>query len=92
MKKVRSVFYDLYSPSEALVMEMKADLLIQILTTVKDRKLSQKDLQRLLDVPQPRVSELLNEKITSMSIEKLVGYLQKLGVTTSLSFKKKRAS
>lgn len=91
MKKIRSVFYDLYSPSEALVMEMKADLLIQILSTVKARKLSQKDLQQLLEIPQPRVSELLNEKISSMSIEKLVGYLQKLGVTTSLSFKKKRA-
>ena len=37
------------------------------------------DLEKVLDQPQPRVSELLNGRISTMSIEKLLDYLQRLG-------------
>ncbi len=34
---------------------------------------------------QPRISELLNGKISKMSAEKLVGYLSRLGVEIRIS-------
>ena len=77
---VGSVFDDLgFGPQEALALKMKADLYRSVLGIIKKQGYSQRDLQRLLDQPQPRISELLNGKISKMSIEKLLGYLGLLG-------------
>jgi predicted XRE-type DNA-binding protein len=88
MKKEKSVFQDLgFSKSETVALAFKADLYSKILTVIKVRKISARELEKILDVPQPRVSELLNGKLSGMSIEKLLTYLEKLGVVTSASFK-----
>jgi len=41
-----------------------------------------------LDQPQPRISELLNGKISKMSAEKLAGYLSRLGIEIKISARK----
>lgn len=93
MKKTKSVFNDIgFSEQEALALTFKADLYGKILDVVEKQKIKPRDLEKLLDVPQPRVSELLNGKMSSLSIEKLLSYLEKMGVDASVSFKKKRAS
>lgn len=56
---------------------------------IETKKLSQKELIKKLKVPQPRISELMHGKISSLSIEKLVSYLEALGVVTSVQFKNK---
>jgi predicted XRE-type DNA-binding protein len=52
---------------------------------VKKRKLRPRQLEKILDQPQPRISELLNGKISKMSAEKLAGYLSRLGVEIKIS-------
>lgn len=80
-----SVFDSLgFSESESAALKIKADLYRELLQLVKQYGLSQRDLQRILDQPQPRISELLNGKISMMSIEKLVNYLDRLGAHASV--------
>ena len=93
MKKNRPVFYDIgFNEQEALALTVKADLYAKILDVVEKQKIKPRELERMLDVPQPRVSELLNGKMSSLSIEKLLSYLERMGIEASLSFKKKKAS
>jgi predicted XRE-type DNA-binding protein len=46
---------------------------------VKQRKLTPRQLEMVLDVPQPRVSELINGKISRMTADPLAKYLYRLG-------------
>lgn len=93
MKKNKSIFHDLgFSEQESISLTLKADLHSKILEVIGKQKLKPRELEKILDVPQPRISELLNGKISAMSIEKLISYLEKLGILTSVSFKIKRAS
>ncbi len=83
-----NIFEDLgFSPDEAAVLRMKTAMHMEIMRVVEERGLSRRDLERLLDVPQPRVSELLSGKISKMTADKLTKYLHRLGrqveVTTS---------
>jgi predicted XRE-type DNA-binding protein len=53
-----------------------------MLRVIKKRKYKTRDLEKILDQPQPRISEILQGKINSISIEKLIMYLQMLGIKT----------
>jgi predicted XRE-type DNA-binding protein len=74
-----------FSPEEAAAIKLKASLHAEILLIVKKRKLRPRQLEKILDQPQPRISELLNGKISKMSAEKLAGYLSRLGVEIKIS-------
>ncbi|MBN1566294.1 MAG: XRE family transcriptional regulator [Acidobacteria bacterium] len=74
-----------FSPEEAAAIKLKASLHAEILLIVKKRKLRPRQLEKILDQPQPRISELLNGKISKMSAEKLAGYLSRLGVEIKVS-------
>ncbi len=77
-----------FSPEEAAAVKLKASLHAEILRVVEKRKLRSRDLEKILDQPQPRISELLNGKISKMSAEKLAGYLSRLGVEIKISARK----
>ena len=77
-----------FSPEEAAAIKLKASLHAEILRVVERRKLRARELERILDQPQPRISELLNGKISKMSAEKLAGYLSRLGVEIKISARK----
>jgi predicted XRE-type DNA-binding protein len=77
-----------FSPEEAAVIKLKASLHAEIMRLVEKRKLKARELEKILDQPQPRVSELLSGKISNMSAEKLVGYLSRLGVEIKVSARK----
>lgn len=85
-----SVFESLgFSEDESVSLKMKAEIFDEIVATVQKEGYSSKELQGILGVPQPRVSELMNGRISKVSIEKLIGYLQSLGkVPTKIKFKK----
>ena len=86
------VFKDIgFDDAESQILEMKSTLLNQILQIVEQEGYSQKDLQEILSVPQPRVSELLNGKMSTMGMEKLIVYLVKLGCAPTWNFKCKKA-
>lgn len=78
MKTKGDVFDAIFSPEEAIVVKLKADLYEAILKAAKHY--TTKELQVILHEPQPRVSELLNGKLGSKSIEKLLHYAQRLGI------------
>jgi predicted XRE-type DNA-binding protein len=73
-----------FSPEQATTLKFKADLYQAILKHA--RKYSQKQLQVILAEPQPRVSELLNGKIASKSVDKLLYYAGRLGIEAKARF------
>ncbi len=77
-----------FSPEEAAAIKLKASLHAEILRVVEKRKLKARELEKILDQPQPRISELLNGKISKISAEKLAGYLSRLGVEIKISARK----
>ena len=102
MKKTRkkpasagNVFEDLgFSPEESRVFALKAQLAALIIRAAGERKLTQKDLGKLWEVPQPRVSEVMTGKLNLISIERLIEFLGALGVEIDIRIKssRKRAS
>jgi predicted XRE-type DNA-binding protein len=74
-----------FSPEEAAAIKLKASLHAEILRVVEKRKLKARQLEKILDQPQPRISELLGGKISKMSAEKLAGYLSRLGIEIKIS-------
>src|SRR5438876_10255109 len=73
-----------FSPEQATALKFKAQLYQAILKVAK--KYSQKELQKILGEPQPRVSELLNGKIANKSVDKLLHYAGRLGIETKAKF------
>jgi predicted XRE-type DNA-binding protein len=77
MRKGRNVFEDLgFSPREAAALVIKTRLHARIVRCA--RRYSQTQLQRILNEPQPRVSDLLRGKIAKFSLETLVSYAEAL--------------
>ena len=77
-----NVFFDIgFSPENALALKFKAKILIAILDEVKRKKYRQTQLVKVLDEHQSVVSNLLHGKITHMSIEKLLIYADRLGLS-----------
>ncbi len=75
-----NVFEDLgFSSEEAAVLRVKTSLHIEILKAIEKQKLTPRQLEKLLDIPQPRVSELLSGKISRMTADRLTKYLYRLG-------------
>ena len=84
-----NVFDDLgFSPEQATALKFKAELYQAILKY--SRKYSQKELQKILGEPQPRVSELLNGKIANKSVDKLLYYAGRLGIEAKTRFSQTR--
>jgi predicted XRE-type DNA-binding protein len=73
-----------FPPEQATILKFKAGLYQAILKHA--RKYSQKQLQVILAEPQPRVSELLNGKISSKSVDKLLYYAGRLGIEAKARF------
>ena len=78
-----SVLDDLgFSPEKAAILKMKAEMLRALLRVAKGY--TPKDLESVLDEPQPRISEFLHGKISSVSVEKLATYAFRLGGRPSI--------
>jgi predicted XRE-type DNA-binding protein len=85
------VFLDLgFSPEEAAILRMKTQLHIEIMRAIEKNGLTPRQLEKVLDVPQPRVSELLNGKISRMTADLLAKYLYRLGREVEMKTKTTR--
>lgn len=88
MKKNKPVFHDLgFNKYQSVLLTLKSDLYSKLLEIIRKQNLKPRDLEKIFDVPQPRISELFNGKISSLSLEKLISYLGKLGVGVTITFK-----
>jgi predicted XRE-type DNA-binding protein len=73
-----------FSPKQATALKFKAELYQAVLKHA--RKYSPRELQVILAEPQPRVSELLNDKIANKSVDKLLHYAGRLGIEATARF------
>ncbi|HWG20365.1 MAG TPA: helix-turn-helix transcriptional regulator [Terracidiphilus sp.] len=73
-----------FSRSEATALKIKADLLDAIRGEIEKRNYTQRQLVDILDEHQPAVSNLMRGRITQVSIEKLLRYSDRLGMSARL--------
>lgn len=79
-KKFESVFDAIAdSPEEALNMKLRANLIHEIRAKVAAAGWTQTETAHQLGITQPRVSDLLNGKLSKFSLDALVKILARLG-------------
>ena len=86
-----NVFEDLGTavPEEDLV---KSELVLRIIRIVNRRSLKQSQVAKILRIPQPKVSSLLNGRLYGFSIDKILMFLTKLDRDINIVVKRKDPS
>ncbi len=80
-----NVFIDLgYSPDEAAILQMRADLMANLRKLIKDRKLTQARAAKIMGISQSRVSDLTRGKWEKFSLEMLITLATRAGMQVSL--------
>lgn len=96
LKMTRStgnVFRDLgFSPDEAEHLRIRSDLLLQLQKAVKSQGLKQAEAAKLLDVTQPRVSDLMRGRLDLFSVDTLIDMLARLGIRVRVVFSSSKRS
>ena len=81
-----NVFADLgFEPEEALNLRVRSDLMIEISKLIQDRGLTQTAAAGLLQVTQPRISDLVRGKIDRFSVDSLIEMLGHAGVDVTFT-------
>jgi predicted XRE-type DNA-binding protein len=84
-----SVLDELYlDEQDRLELKLKADLHLDILKLIRRKKFTPRQLEKVFDVPQPRVSELLRGKLSLLSVSRLLYYAYLLGAQAQVRLKK----
>ncbi len=87
------VFEDLgFTAEDAAILQLKTQLHIEIMRAIRQQKFSPRQLEKVLDVPQPRVSDLVTGKISRMTADLLTKYLYRLGREVTMKTKTSRAA
>lgn len=80
-----NTFADLgFSPEEAAILQMRADLMAQLRKIIKTRRLTQAKAAKLLSVSQSRVSDLVRGKWEKFSLEMLITLATRAGVRVTI--------
>jgi len=85
-----NVFADLGlpNPEERLA---KAELALQINRLIKQKKLTQIEAAKLLDIDQPKISLLVQGKLSGFSLERLFKFLNLLGQDITIKVSKTKS-
>ena len=85
IKSSANVFIDLgYSPDEAAVLQMRADLMADLRKFIKAKRLTQAKAAEILGVSQSRVSDLIRGKWERFSLEMLITLSTRAGMRVTL--------
>ncbi len=80
-----NIFRDLGSSAEeAAILQMRADLMIQLRKVIKTKKLTQAKAVKLLGVSQSRVSDLVRGKWEKFSLEMLITLATRAGLHSTV--------
>ena len=80
-----NVFIDLgYSPDEAAILQMRADLMADLRKFIKAKRLTQAKAAEILGVSQSRVSDLIRGKWEKFSLEMLITLATRVGMRVTL--------
>ena len=84
-KSSGNVFVDLgYSPDEAAIFQMRADLMGDLRKFIKAKRLTQAKAAQILGVSQSRVSDLMRGKWERFSLEMLITLATRAGIRVTL--------
>lgn len=72
-----------FNEEQALVLKLKSEIHEGILSLIEHHKYSARDLESILEIQQPRVSELMRGKLNTLSVARLLLYVKKLGGAAS---------
>ena len=85
VKSSGNVFIDLgYSPEEAAILQMRADLMADLRKLIRTRKLTQTKAAEIFGISQSRVSDLTRGKWERFSLEMLVILATRAGLHVTL--------
>jgi predicted XRE-type DNA-binding protein len=85
VKSSGNVFIDLgYSPDEAAILQMRADLMADLRKFIKTKRLTQAKAAEILGVSQSRISDLIRGKWEKFSLEMLITLATKAGMHVTL--------
>ncbi|MEN6489476.1 MAG: helix-turn-helix transcriptional regulator [Smithella sp.] len=80
-----NVFVDLgYSPDEAAILQMRADLMADLRKFIKTKKLTQTEAAKIFGVSLSRVSDLIAGKWEKFGLEMLITLVTKAGKHVTL--------
>jgi len=80
-----NVFIDLgYSPDEAAILQMRADLMADLRKFIKAKRLTQAKSAEILGVSQSRISDLIRGKWERFSLEMLITLATRAGMHVTL--------
>ena len=80
-----NVFIDLgYSPDEAAILQMRADLMADLRKFITAKRLTQAKAAEILGVSQSRVSDLIRGKWERFSLEMLITLATRAGMHVTL--------
>jgi len=66
-------------PNDAADMKFRADLMLVMRDMFEQKSWEQSDVMHVLNISQPRASELMRGRVDKFSSDKLIGFLYKLG-------------
>ena len=73
------------SPEEAANLKLRSQLMDAIKASLTTRLSVRKRQPKRLGVPRPRVSELVNGRISKFTIDELVNMVARIGLTTRIT-------
>jgi predicted XRE-type DNA-binding protein len=80
-----NIFIDLgYSPDEAAILQMRADLMADLRKFIKAKRLTQAKAAEVLGISQSRVSDLIRGKWERFSLEMLITLATRVGMHVTL--------
>jgi predicted XRE-type DNA-binding protein len=80
-----NIFLDLgYSPDEAAILQMRADLMADVRKFIKVKKFTQAKAAEILGISQSRVSDLIRGKWEKFSMEMLITLATRAGMHVTL--------
>lgn len=81
VKSSGNIFIDLgYSPEEAAILQMRADLMAKLRKFIEAKKITQADAAKILCISQSRISDLVTGKWDRFSLEMLVTLATRAGM------------
>ncbi len=83
-----NIFADMGDPDSERT-HARSQLMHRITDIIKEHKLTQTQAGKILDIDQPRVSDLMNGKLSKFSMEVLVSMLNKLDRNVEILIKPK---
>jgi len=85
VKSTGNVFTDLgFNAEDAANLKLRSQLMIEVERAITEKELTQNAAASLLNISQPRVSDLCRGKADKFTIDALVNILTKLGHSVSV--------